>query len=303
MYFTTLPNHQESGFDEQVHFSRFKKHNIIFNAKARKSHCAHHVGCLSIKTVRSGEEWYGIGSRELAVRPGQFLILNDGQDYSSRVDTPEETHIVSIFFMREFAQSVFHDVMHKEDTLLDNPFDSGSGSLEFFQTLYVTDFAIHEKLQGLLASLTVNGYEPDQVNEHLVFLLSDLIRFHKTERHRADQIQAVKRSTQMEIHKRLCVVKDFLHSHYMEKASLADVSREACLSVPQLIRQFKNAFQLTPHQYLTHIRLSHAARLLQDTATPVHEITRMCGFDNVSAFCRAFKTAYSVQPTHFRAMN
>ena len=56
MYFTQLPDHSIPGFDEQAHFDRFKKQNMIFNAFSRQSHCPNHVGCLSIKTALAGEE-------------------------------------------------------------------------------------------------------------------------------------------------------------------------------------------------------------------------------------------------------
>ena len=89
MYFTSLPDHQKPGFDEELHFSQFKQHNIIFNALAGKSHNVHHVGCLSIKRILSGEEWYTIDNHQLALRPGRFLILNDEQDYFCRFDMLE----------------------------------------------------------------------------------------------------------------------------------------------------------------------------------------------------------------------
>src|SRR5688572_26105585 len=301
MYFTSLPDHSKPGFDEQLHFSKFKTHNIIFNALAKKSYCAHHVGCLTIKTVLSGEEWYGIGNHRLAVRPGQFLILNDDQGYSCRVDNAEEVRILSVFFKKEFALSVFRDALCTEDALLDNPFESGGAALEFFQTLYDIDIPLQQKLLSLLKAL--NEYEVNSVDEHLTFLLHDLIRSHKREAHRAGQINAIKPSTRLEIYKRICVAKDLLHSNYMDKPNLSEISSTACISIPQLIRQFKAVFQTTPHQYLTRIRLAHAARLLKHTATPVQEITWMCGFENVSAFCRAFKSQYGVQPISFRKMN
>jgi AraC family transcriptional regulator len=97
MYFTSLPDHTKPGFDERSHFSKFKKHNIIFNALSRYSNCDHHVGCLSFKTVLSGEEWYGIGNRSIAVRPGQFLVMNDDQPYSCRIDNGESARVLSVF--------------------------------------------------------------------------------------------------------------------------------------------------------------------------------------------------------------
>ncbi|WP_350340015.1 helix-turn-helix domain-containing protein [Paraflavitalea speifideaquila] len=46
--------------------------------------------------------------------------------------------------------------------------------------------------------------------------------------------------------------------------------------------------------------MQRAAHLLKHTNQPVHEITWQCGFENVSAFCRAFKSHYGVQPIAFR---
>jgi AraC-like DNA-binding protein len=87
----------------------------------------------------------------------------------------------------------------------------------------------------------------------------------------------------------------------MDKPDLSVISNAACLSTPQLVRQFKTVFHITPHQYLVQVRLSHAARLLQHTSTPVHEITWRCGFEDPSAFCRAFRNAYGVSPLYYRA--
>jgi transcriptional regulator GlxA family with amidase domain len=89
----------------------------------------------------------------------------------------------------------------------------------------------------------------------------------------------------------------------MDKVDLSAISNLACLSVPQLVRQFKFVFHATPHQYLVRIRLKRAAELLKLTNKPVHEITWKCGFENFSAFCRAFKSEYGVQPGHFRKMS
>src|SRR6185437_8626137 len=58
------------------------------------------VGCLSFKTVLSGEECYGIEGRDLVVRRDQFLILNNDQPYSCRIDKGAGTHSVSIFFQK-----------------------------------------------------------------------------------------------------------------------------------------------------------------------------------------------------------
>src|SRR3569832_599433 len=181
MYFTSLPDHNKPGFDEQLHFSSFKKQNIVFNALVSSSHCESHVGCLSFKTVLSGEERYGITNRRIAVRPGQFLMLNDDQIYSSGIDTVGKGQSFSIFFRNEFASAVFYDKLHDEEQSLDNPFYNDKRVPEFFQTLYYSEPALLKQLSELIFSLNNKGYDSSMVDERLVDVLQSLIGVYKTE--------------------------------------------------------------------------------------------------------------------------
>jgi len=299
MYLTSLPDHSDPGFDEQLHFSRFQQHNMVFNAISSKSWCPRHVGCLSIKTVSSGEEWYGIDGRRLAVRPGQFLILNNDQEYSCQIDTTEKVRVFSVFFKKDFASSILHDALSGEERSLEAPSLSGN-TPEFFQTLTDIDPQLEQHLARLTIALDRHGYEPAMMDERLIFLLRHLIRIHTSAMHQASQVNAVRFPTRTEIYRRLCIARDFMHSSFMEPSELSAIGQAACLSVPQLVRQFKAVFHRTPHQYLTGVRLAHAARLLKHSFLSVQEITCSCGFENTSAFCRVFKAQYGVSPLHFR---
>jgi AraC family transcriptional regulator len=300
MYYTRLPDPNEPGFDEQRHFSQFKKHNVVFNAWSSGSHCDDHVGCLSLKTVLSGEEWYTIDGRRLAVRPGQFLILNDNQRYGCQVQKGEPAKVLSIFFKREFASAVFRDCLRSEEASMDNPACSGNDSLEFFQTLHPVGPRLLQQLRNLTAHLDSLSDYTGLTDEHLLFLLRQLVRSYKSEVNGTGRIDAVKASTRKEIYNRVCFAKDLLHSAYGEKLDLDTISKAACLSVPQLVRQFQYAFRLTPHRYLARVRLHHAADLLRRTDLPVMDISWQCGFDSPSAFGRAFKAQYGIQPAQHR---
>lgn len=299
MYFTSLPDHDTPGFDEQLHFSRFGTSNIIFNALSDTAHCDNHVGCLSIKTVLSGEEWYGINGRQLAVRPGNFLILNDGQEYSCRIENGS-VKTVSVFFKRKFASGILHDEMNTEADLLDDPFRTDEGSPEFIQTLHNTDQQLQSQLSLLIRTLEAEGHDPDRVDENLVPLLGHLVRVHRQDVRASKKIRGLKTSTKKEIYKRVCVARDVLNSGYGSKMSLEEVGEASSLSVPQLVRQFKSAFGITPHRYLAKVRLQRAAELLQQSNTPVNEIAWTCGFENASAFSRAFRAAYGHRATSLR---
>lgn len=300
MYFTRLPDHTAPGFDESQHFSKFRKHNIIFNAESSDSQCDAHVGCLSVKTVLSGEEWYGVDGRQLVVRPGSFLVLNNDQRYSCRISSKEKVKCLSIFFRTEFATSVLFDVLNTEESLLEYPYPESKVLPEFFQTLQLITPDMSVQLSKLIRLLEATGYRKDRTDECLVFLLRNLIQIHRSDMKGVNNIKAIKPGTRHEIYKRLCVARDMMHASYSEDLDLSTIGAEALMSVPQLVRQFKKAFQISPHQYLTKIRIEQASSLLRHTDEPVQEIAWMCGFESASAFSRIFKSMQGMQPTHFR---
>ena len=298
LYFTKLPDHRDPGFNEQMHFANFKRHNMLFNAVATKSNCDRHVGCLSIKTVRSGTEAYRFQGLQRTVRPGQFLILNDDQPYSSTIDASNKVKSLAVFFTNDFSTSVFRDAVQKEEKLLDDPFETTFGKPEFFQTLYPLDPAL-----GVMLTNLADEAEHGDGDELLVFILHHMVRVHGTEVTRSGRVDAIKSATKKEVYKRLCIARDLLHSSFMNDLDLSTISQMACLSVPQLVRQFKIVFKTTPHQSLRRIRLSNAATQLKNTDEPVQNIAVGCGFENTSAFCRAFKMAYNTTPQAFRLKN
>jgi AraC family transcriptional regulator len=300
MYFTQLPDHTVPGFDEQQHFSRFKKQNIIFNARSTTAHCDRHVGCLSFKTVVRGEEEYGIDGRRINVRPGQFLILNDDQPYSCRIQKEETARVFSVFFKKEFAHDVLADTINTEASSLDTPENPGNPPIEFFQTLNPVTPELQLQLAAFITFLETHPYNGDATDEQLIPLLRHLLRTHRADLARTATVNALKPATKREIFKRLCIARDLLHSAYRDPLDLQTLSRTSCLSIPQLIRQFNTVFHTTPHRYLVRLRLQHAAHLLSTTILPIREITGLCGFEDASAFCRAFRSAYNIQPESFR---
>ncbi|WP_416192687.1 cupin domain-containing protein [Neisseria sp. CCUG12390] len=74
----------------------------------------------------------------------------------------------------------------------------------------------------------------------------------------------------------------------------------AQLSRAQLIRVFKQQTGFSPHAFVTHIRLQHAAMLLRQTPDSVLSIALACGFQSETHFGKAFKKQYGITPGHYR---
>lgn len=278
----------------------FGKRNIIFNTRSNFANCDDHVGCLSFKTVFEGEEWYGIKDRQLAVRPGHFLMLNDQQNYSCRIDRGNDVRTFSIFFEKNFARTVHFDMLSNEMNSLDYPEDMSVQTPAFFQTLYSLDQPLKNSLFHFVQGLNQSGYDRMQTDEFLIDFLTKLIAHQISEANSLNKIASLKASTRNEIYKRLCIAKDYLHSYYKDHIDLDLLSKESHMSVPQLVRNFKALYQVTPHQLLMIIRINHAAHFLRSTDLPVSDIATQCGFEDTSAFSRAFRLKFLKSPSDYR---
>ena len=85
-----------------------------------------------------------------------------------------------------------------------------------------------------------------------------------------------------------------------EPLTLDEVARVAGLNPFHLLRVFKQAIGVTPHQYLMRLRLLQALRLLRDTRLPVTDVAYEAGWADLSNFNRAFRREFGCSPRILR---
>jgi AraC-like DNA-binding protein/mannose-6-phosphate isomerase-like protein (cupin superfamily) len=74
----------------------------------------------------------------------------------------------------------------------------------------------------------------------------------------------------------------------------------AGVSPAHLSRSMRAAYGVTPTDFVTDLRLEHAASLLAATNDPVAAIAARCGFASQSYFTRRFTAAHQLSPREFR---
>lgn len=95
----------------------------------------------------------------------------------------------------------------------------------------------------------------------------------------------------------------YLHQHYGEKITVADLAAQVGVSERECIRSFKSVFHQTPMDYLIHYRIEQAKRLLTQTEASVTEIAFRTGFQSSAYFTKTFRTLQGQTPTVFRQQN
>lgn len=80
----------------------------------------------------------------------------------------------------------------------------------------------------------------------------------------------------------------------------AFLESELALSKMQLYRKLKSLSNMTPTEFIKHIRLQRTVQLLQSTQLTISEIFYRSGFNNQSYFFREFKKRYKCSPSEYR---
>lgn len=97
------------------------------------------------------------------------------------------------------------------------------------------------------------------------------------------------------------VMLAYMHDHYAETLSLAEIAHEAGVSERECLRCFHKTIQQSPIQYLLKYRVMQGADMLvRNPALSIAEIASQCGFDSQSNFSKMFKRFYNCTPREYR---
>ncbi len=94
--------------------------------------------------------------------------------------------------------------------------------------------------------------------------------------------------------------RDYLVENYADDIGLEELAAVAGLSRAHLIRSFRREFHITPHSFLTDIRIRAARKRLRQGGQPA-EIALECGFADQAHFTRHFKARTGLTPGQYRA--
>jgi len=95
-------------------------------------------------------------------------------------------------------------------------------------------------------------------------------------------------------------VVDYLASNLAEDNGLQQLADLAEMSRFHFCRSFKQSTGLSPHQFLLHLRINEAKRLLKSTKLGIAEIANLLGFSEQSHFTMTFHKFIGTTPARWR---
>lgn len=274
--------------------TRFGENNLVLHARAKRHTVADFSGTLSIKTVMNGQVSWNVEGRELVVEPHSFLILHDGERYSMQIDELHPVETCCVFFRRGYVEEIGNDMTSSLEDALDSPGRLAT-PLRFDAKLHVDTMGLLPQVWSL-AGLFREQLQPSGLEDAFLRLSVTLLALQQDVLMRIPRVPAARAATRSELFRRVQLAKEYLHSCVDGRVSLADIAQVACLSPYHLHRTFTAVFGVTPHRYLTDLKLARAHMLLE-TGQSVTEVAYDVGFSSVSSFSRLFRTRFGVRPS------
>ncbi|MEO8147563.1 MAG: AraC family transcriptional regulator [Bacteroidia bacterium] len=284
-------------------FTELGKRNIVLLQNAATYTARELHTSLAFKSIFKGREFHEFDRNKVAVSEENFLVLNNGQQVKCYADDDNDIESLSIYFADDFADKVLAGLTLDDDKLLDNYDHFNPQSIYFFEKLYPYSDEIKLTTEKIKKLKLQKQNSDVAIDEQLHLLMEHLLCEHRNLKSQIEKLPFAKSSTRIEIYRRLNRAKDYIDSCYSENVTLAHLAEIACMAEHHFLRHFKNAFEITPHQYITQRRLEEAKQLLKGTEKPVSMIIHMIGFECPSSFGRLFKQYTSYTPIGFRGLD
>lgn len=96
--------------------------------------------------------------------------------------------------------------------------------------------------------------------------------------------------------------QDWLHANDSRGVTVERMAQQSGLASTTFNRRFRQATGHSPVQYLQRLRVEQARHLLEQTDSPIDEISWKVGYEEASAFRRVFKRVTTLSPGDYRRM-
>jgi AraC-like DNA-binding protein len=296
----SFPDLNDFNYNYKAWNRQFDQQNIILNGRYSNLYYPSHWTPLSLKFAFGGYEHYILGNMKYGVGNGSYLILNRDTVYESLIDSDSPVETLTLNFTSEFVDDVFYSSFNSDEYLLDYPELRDRYPVNFFQKLYKKDNVIDLYLNRLRKKINHSYTDPNRLNEILHGVLEHAFNTQLSASGEVERIVSKKRSTRIELFNRLNRAKDYIRSNYSEQIDLQKLSTIACLCPHHFLRKFKSFFRVSPHQYLTTIRLEMAKDMIESSILSITEICLSSGYESLSSFSDLFKKRYGSSPENYR---
>ena len=247
--------------------------------------CPPHIPGPGILTMLAGSGRYGINREVSTLDSNHFLLIN--QDSLLTVDLPHpDVQPLLLFFRAEMVR----DALTRQQA-----------DLCWLERVHPMTSQLQQRLEWL-AQLgnSCSSFSALRADAMVRDILQEFIREAVAADRVSERLPVTRRSTRIELYKRLSAAREWILANYPAAISLEAMSESAMMNPQHFLRMFRDCYGITPHQFVIDVRLTVARQLLTETKQPVSAICRQTGFESFSSFSGLFRRRFGSSPSAYR---
>ena len=198
------------------------------------------------------------------------------------VEVEGRYHMLRVYLPRQRMISVAESMARRSDVKLRVP-KPGFDDYVITNLLNIINFAFDN---------------PEQTSQLLVDEVSILLMSHLI--HNYSDVSPIERSRGGLASWQERIAKELLFARICNPPTADELGQACGVSARHFIRAFRQSTGRTPHQWLMQERALNAKNLLEHSDRTLAEISAMCGYANLSHFCRDFLRRFSQSPSRTR---
>lgn len=142
----------------------------------------------------------------------------------------------------------------------------------------------------------------DLLRETAVYLSADTEAIHYVEPEHKETNERIEAETDRKnsVRPEIEQVKHYLEEHYQEAITREDIEQYMHLNGDYLNRIYKSAMGFSLMEYIQHLRIEKAKKLLRETSDSISEICGQTGYDSPPYFAKIFKKQTGQTPSEYR---
>lgn len=234
---------------------------------------------FGVGVIEQGALGFHYRGENVVASTGLINVVNPDEPHTGQSMTEEGWSYRMFYFDAEFLREISSSMQERP------------GDVPFFQAGVIQDRTLAGELYQLHQSLEQELLSDSEQQSRLLLTFGHLIHRHADGKHKRPDIgdESIPMSR----------VRDYIEACYHENIDIKQLALIANLSEYHFIRVFQHYFGLTPHAWLTQIRLRRAKQLLLQ-GIPLIDIAYRTGFSDQSHLTRQFKRNLGITPGQYR---
>ncbi|RKP51590.1 AraC family transcriptional regulator [Cohnella endophytica] len=246
-----------------------------------------------INYVHSGCQIISINGKTYRQQAGDFALIRPGDIHSSTVETPEGMTYFCMHFEID-DRPLMHLLRSTRLALFSGDRPDGAVFKSILERML--NWVVSEERYDMAVRANIQA-DFFQIIAQLCLSLSASMdnRDEKKLKH-WEYIHQIESLIQ-------AIAKQPIYHGHPDKDRLliGQIAKQIGISESHCNRLFKNAFGISPRQYLSRIVQEEAMRLLRDTTLNVDHISNLLGYVDIAHFSRQFKRWTGESPRSYRA--